>query len=116
MQRHESDRDRWPASQKSKKHAPQLYLTGGTFPPGITLADVEKIILPHIKKELEEVFKKGKMLSLTIRLDVEKGRVVKATIVEYKGERCKEEQLEKIAKKLVFPEFSQWQLKTYIGI
>ena len=89
--------------QESKKPVPALSLTGATLPPGITLDEVEKLIEGQIKKELTEAFKKWELKRLTIRLHVEKGKVMKVKVVKYQGKECKKEQLKEICRKLIFP-------------
>jgi len=86
-----------------KKIPPQVYMTSGKFPSGITLESVEKIILGQIKKELEKAFKEWELKSITILLEVEKGMVKTVEIKEYKGKECKKELLEKMLKKVSFP-------------
>ncbi|MFQ6052331.1 MAG: VIT domain-containing protein [Candidatus Hydrothermarchaeota archaeon] len=88
---------------EDKNISPQIYVIGGKLPSEITLDGVEKIILRQIKKDLEGVFKTWQLKSLTIVLEVEKGKVKAIKIKKYKGKECKKEILEKIFKKLHFP-------------
>ncbi len=88
---------------KDKKISKQIYVTGGKLPSGISLDAVEKTILSQVGKEMEETFKEWELKSLSIVLEVEKGRVKAIEIKNYKGKDCKKEILEKIFKKLHFP-------------
>jgi Ca-activated chloride channel family protein len=81
----------------------RVYITGGVVPSGITLDKVEEIIFSQIKKELENIFKKWELKSLTIVLKVEGGKIKTIKTKKYKGKKCKEEELEKVFKKLRFP-------------
>lgn len=92
-----------PLPPISKDISPQIYVTGGKLPAGTTLGDVEKIILKQIKKEMEEACKEWQLESLTIVLEVDKGKMKGVKIKEYKGKECKKETLEKIFKRLHFP-------------
>jgi len=81
----------------------RVYITGGVVPSGITLDKVEEIIFSQIKKELENIFKKWELKSLTIVLKIEGGEIKTIKTKKYKGKKCKEEELEKVFKKLRFP-------------
>lgn len=87
---------------EDKNISPQIYVTGGKMPSGISLDDVEKAILSQIKKELGETFKKWELESLTIVLEVEKGKVQRIQIKKYKGKKCEKKVLQSIFKKLHF--------------
>ena len=52
---------------------------------------------------MEEAFKEWQLESLTIVVEIEKGKVKGIKIKEYKGKDCKKELLEKILKRLHFP-------------
>lgn len=103
-----------PSGLGQDKISPQIYLTGGKLPPGITLDSVEKTILSRIRKELEETFKKWELESLTIVLEVEKGKVKTIKIKNYKAKKCKEKVLEKMFKKLRFPDYLKGSLELNI--
>jgi Ca-activated chloride channel family protein len=88
---------------QDKKTTPQIYVSSGTVPSGITLDDVEKIIISKIKEKLEKTFKKWELKSATIVFEVEKGKVKSMKVKKYEGKKCKKATLEKIFKKLNFP-------------
>jgi Ca-activated chloride channel family protein len=86
------------------KSAPaQIYVSGASLPPGITLNGIEKTILGQIKRDLEKTFKEWKLENLTIVLEVEKGKVKRVKIKEYQGKKCRQKTLERIFKRLRFP-------------
>ncbi len=87
----------------SKELRPQLHINKRTIPPGVTFDDIKKEIFDKIKNELEETFAKWQLLSMTIALNVEKGKVISINVKKYKGKKCDEETLHKIFKKLVYP-------------
>ncbi len=93
---------------------PQIYVTGGTVPPGTSLSAVEKTILSQVKKELEEAFKKWGLKSLTVALDVENGRVKAMMIKKHEGKKCDKSTLEKIFKKVRFSGAMQGTLELTI--
>lgn len=85
------------------KSAPQIYVSGGTLPSGVSLDAVEKAILSQIKKELEDTFNKWNLTRAVITLKVEKGKITELKIKTYEGKECKEDVLEKLFQKLHFP-------------
>ncbi len=86
-----------------KKLLPQLYVTGGTVPAGVSLDDIENAILGQIKKDLENSFKAWKLEKCIVTLQVENGKVITLKIKEFKGKKCTTLVLEKIFKKLQLP-------------
>lgn len=82
---------------------PRIYVSGGTVPPGLTLAQVEKTLHGEAGEELEKVFREWELESLSVRLTLEKGKVAAVRIEGYRGRTCREEVLEKIFRKLTFP-------------
>jgi len=82
---------------------PGICVTGGTLPPEITLARVEKILLDRIEDDLIKIAQKWELKSLSISLKVEKGNVTKVSVKSYQGKTCREEVLEKLFNKLTFP-------------
>jgi len=89
--------------REDKKVPAQIYLSGAKLPAGITLDEVEKIILQQIKGDLGEVFQKWELESLTVLLKLEKGKVVDFRLKAFRARECGEEVLEKIFRKLSFP-------------
>jgi Ca-activated chloride channel family protein len=93
-----------PMELREAKGVPsRLYLTRGVISAKITLNKVEEVIFSQVKKELENIFKKWRLKSLTLVLEIEKGKVRAIKIKKYKGEECNKKVLEKIFKKLCFP-------------
>lgn len=99
-------------TELQKQTAPQVYVSGGTLPSGISLDAVEKTILSQLKKELEDAFKKWNLTRVTVSLKVDKGKVTELKVKKYEGEECKAHVLEKLFQKLKFPASSSgtWEL------
>ncbi|MEA1928512.1 MAG: VIT domain-containing protein, partial [Candidatus Auribacterota bacterium] len=89
-------------SREEEKSEPRIYVTGGTFPPGITLDRAEKILLDQIGDDLVKIAREWELKSLSFKLEVEKGKVTTVRIKSYQGKTCREEALKKLLKKLTF--------------
>ncbi len=100
------------ATEINKQTAPQIYVSGGTLPSGISLEAVEKAILSQIKKELEDAFNKCGLMRAIVTLKVQKGKVAELKIKKYDGKECKADVLEKLFQKLRFSASSSgtWEL------
>jgi len=85
------------------QHTPQVYVTGGVIPAGLTLDNVEDAIINQLKKELEKIFKEWGLKSLTIAFTVDKGRVIQVKVKEYDAKKLKSLVLQNIFKKLHLP-------------
>lgn len=85
------------------RHTPQVYVTGGVIPAGLTLDNVEDAIISQIKEELEKTFKGWELKSVTISLKVEKGSVTQVKVKSYKARTMKSSTLQNILKKLKLP-------------
>lgn len=107
----DEEADELDAKEKIKS-APQIYVSGGTLPSGMSLDAVEKTILSQLKKELEDTFSKWNLTRVTVSLKVEKGKVTELKIKKYEGKECKADVLEKLFQKLKFSASSSgtWEL------
>ncbi|MGB3480274.1 MAG: VIT domain-containing protein [bacterium] len=85
------------------KHTPQVYVTGGVIPAGLTLDNVEDAIINQIKEELEKTFKGWELKSVTISLTINKGKVTQAKVKQYDAKKLKSLVLQNILKKLQLP-------------
>jgi len=85
------------------KHTPQVYVTGGVIPAGLTLDNVEDAIINQIKEELEKTFKGWELKSVTISLTVNKGKVTQIKVKQYDAKKLKSLVLQNIFKKLQLP-------------
>ena len=67
----------WGYSQDaySSKEAQSVYLTGGRFPKGVTMSQVERLLRP-LKAKLTELFDKWGLNRIEVLLSVEKGKVI----------------------------------------
>jgi Ca-activated chloride channel family protein len=79
---------------------PQLYLTGGAVPAGISLDDVENAIMAQIKSDLEKLFKEWKLEKAVLTLTVKNGKVMSLQVKDKKGATCNQVKLETLFKKL----------------
>jgi Ca-activated chloride channel homolog len=93
------------AQDKSGRSEPEpgICVTGGTLPPEITLSGAEKILLDRVEDELNKIFQKWELKSLSVILELKQGKVITLRIKSYRGKTCREEVLENIFKKLSFP-------------
>jgi Ca-activated chloride channel family protein len=82
---------------------PQIFVSGGTTPVGLSLDDVEDAILQQLTEELEKLFGDCDVQYVTVRLDVENGSVVSATIRKYDAKKMNTVELLTIFKKLKLP-------------
>jgi len=88
--------------QKKKRAPSVIYIMGGKLPAGITMQEVEKIFSPF-KEELKKAFKKSGLKKLLVLLTIEEGKVKSTHLKNPQGKSPKEEDLEKIFGKMVFP-------------
>jgi Ca-activated chloride channel family protein len=89
-------------SEKEEKAAPaQIYLVGGKFPVGMTLADAEKALTP-VKDELAKLFQQWGLTKAVVLLTVEQGQVRDCQITSYQGKGYKKDALKKVLQKMTF--------------
>ena len=88
--------------QKKKRAPSVIHIMGGKLPAGITMQEVEKIFSPF-KEELKKAFKKSGLKKLLVLLTIEEGEVRSTQLKNLQGKSPKEEDLEKIFGKMVFP-------------
>lgn len=96
---------------EDKRALRMIYVAGGRFPKGISLNSVEKTIQSQIGKELENLFKKWELKSLTVSLELANGKVIKAKIKKYDAKKMSKKELEKLFKKLEFPTSIQGKIE-----
>lgn len=82
---------------------PQIFISGGTTPAGISLDDIEDAILSQIKEALEKKFSEWELTDLTIKIKIQAGMVVKVTIIQYNAKKFSSKETEVIFKKLNLP-------------
>jgi Ca-activated chloride channel family protein len=85
------------------KIPPQLFISGGAVPAGITLDDVEMAVMSKIKADLEELFAEWELKSVTVKLNVKDGKVTGITVEKYDAKKMSTTKLEKVFKKLTLP-------------
>lgn len=90
-------------SDFTRNVAPQLYVAGGIVPPNITLAEVEDALLSQLKDKLETIFKKWELESITVKLTVHNGRIMKLQILQSESKKIDNAKLLEIFKTLVLP-------------
>jgi Ca-activated chloride channel family protein len=88
-------------ASEEKSVPPQIYLMGGKFPRGITMAKVEKALSP-VKDDLEELFQKWGLTNVVVLLKVEQGKVKGIQTKSYQGKGYKKEALEKVFQRIAF--------------
>jgi Ca-activated chloride channel family protein len=89
--------------QKEETKGPaQIYLTGGNFPAGMTMAEAEKALAP-VKGELSQLFQKWALTKAVVLLIVEQGRVRDCQVRSYQGKKYEKEALRKVLQKIAFP-------------
>jgi Ca-activated chloride channel family protein len=85
------------------KTIPQVYVTGGITPVNLSLDDVEDAVCEQLKEELEKIFAKWELKSLTITLIMQKGLVIELKVKTYDAKTMKSSELQNIFKKLKLP-------------
>jgi Ca-activated chloride channel family protein len=87
---------------KEEKIAPaQIYLVGGKFPAGMTMAEAEQA-LNAVKGELEQLFQQWQLTKAIVVLTIEQGKVRDCQVTSYQGKGYKKEALKKTLQKLSF--------------
>jgi Ca-activated chloride channel family protein len=87
---------------KEEKIAPaQIFLVGGKFPAGMTMAEAEQA-LAAVKGELEQLFQQWQLTRAVVVLTIEQGKVRECQVTSYQGKGYKKEALKKVLQKLSF--------------
>jgi Ca-activated chloride channel family protein len=79
---------------------PQIYISGGIAPVGITLDDIEDAILAQVKEELEKKFDEWELTSAEIAITFQNGSVTNITIIKHDGKKIQKATLENILRKV----------------
>jgi Ca-activated chloride channel family protein len=79
---------------------PQLFISGGTAPAGLSLDDVENALLAQVKEALEKKFDEWELTSAEIMLVFQNGSVNKVTINKHDGKKIQTTVLENILRKI----------------
>jgi hypothetical protein len=79
---------------------PQIYISSGTAPAGVSLDDVENAIDVQVLEELKKKFDEWEVTSIDIILSVQNGTVNHVTIKKYDSKTIKKAVLETILRKL----------------
>jgi len=80
----------------------QMFVSGGSVPPGITLDDVEKIVTSNLKAELEKLFAEWNLETISVKLKVENGKIKSVTVEKYTAKKMKLSSLETLFGKIGF--------------
>ena len=80
----------------------QMFISGGSVPVGITLDDVEKEVISEIKVDLERLFAKWKLKSITVKLKVENGKVKTISVEKYDAKQMSISSLKTLFRKIGF--------------
>lgn len=95
--------DKEEAGSYTPKTVPQLIVSGGAVPAGITLDDVEMAVMSKIKADLEQLFGEWELKSITVKLNVQHGKVTGITVEKHDAKKIDSIELEKVFKRLVLP-------------
>ncbi|MFC1576275.1 VIT domain-containing protein [Candidatus Omnitrophota bacterium] len=98
-----------------KKEAPSVYLTGGSFPKGVTMSQVERLLLP-LKLKLRELFDKWGLKKIKVVLSVKKGNVVGIQVKSHEGRGYDESRLEKLLKGMTFSRSTSGMVELELGL
>ncbi len=80
----------------------QMFISGGSVPSGITLDDVEKEVISKIKVDLEKLFTKWELKSITVKLKVENGKVKSISVEKYNAKQIELNSLRNLFRKIQF--------------
>jgi len=82
---------------------PQLFISGGTTPAGISLDDIEDAIINQLQVELEKKFSEWELASVSIKIEIKSGAVVRITVMQYNAKKFSSKDIEVIFKKMKLP-------------